>query len=246
MPGSTITPLGRSAVPWLYGLSVLLVIVSPLVFLGVWVADGSLEGFGTALLVAVADLVAAALAAIVATVMAAQRGVRRVRTVVLGHPDGRSGRLSEHRAARWALARDRFAALQRDYAAFESDPRAVAARPALVDVSVPTTEAFVEALADAQVLATPTEPGEPHRGEFVAAVDRAVAAWDAACRHADAVAAPAPVPPSAVPPRAVPPRPAETRPPRAVPPADEYAAVADAVKQAAARGMRDLRGRLRA
>ncbi|GAA4846769.1 hypothetical protein GCM10023201_43100 [Actinomycetospora corticicola] len=245
MPGSTITPMRRSAVPWLYGLSVLLAVVSPLVFLGVWVADGTLEGVGAALLAAVADLVAAALAAIVATVLAAQRGVRRVRTVVLGHPDGRSGRLGEHRAARWALARDRFAALQRDYAAFESDPRAVAARPALVDVSVPTTEAFVEALADAQVLATPTEPGDPRREEFVAAVDRAVAAWDEARRYADAVA------PRMSAPGSTPPHPAETRPPSALPPrhgtpVDEYAAVADAVKQAAARGMRDLRGRLRA
>ncbi|WP_018334860.1 hypothetical protein [Actinomycetospora chiangmaiensis] len=226
----------RSAVPWLYGLSVLLVIVSPLVFLGAWVADGTIEGFGAALLAAVADLVAAALAAFVATVLAAQRGVRRVRTVVLGHPDGRSGRLAEYRAARWALARDRFAALQRDYAAFESDPRAVAARPALVDVSVPATEAFVEALADAQMLATPTEPGDPHREQFVAAVDRAVAAWDAARRHADALAGSMPGPPRA----------AATRPPRAVPPPDEYAAVAEAVRRAAARGMRDLQGRLRA
>ncbi|MCD2190276.1 hypothetical protein [Actinomycetospora soli] len=237
MPGRSTTPMRRSAVPWLYGIAVLLTVISPLVFLGVWVADGTLEGVGTALLAAVADLVAAALAAIVATVLAAQRGVRRVRTVVLGHPDGRSGRLSEHRAARWALARDRFAALQRDYAAFESDPRAVAARPALVDVSVPATEAFVEALADAQVLATPTEPGDPRREEFVAAVDRAVAAWDEARRHADALAAErAPVPP----------RPLETRAPGPAAPADEYAAVADAVKQAAARGMRDLKSRLRA
>lgn len=239
MPDRSTTPMRRSAVPWLYGIAVLLTVISPLVFLGAWVADGTLEGFGAALLAAVADLVAAAIAAIVATVLAAQRGVRRVRSVVLGHPDGRSGRLSEHRAARWALARDRFAALQRDYAAFESDPRAVAARPALVDVSVPATGAFVEALGDAQVLATPTEPGDPHRTDFVAAVDHAVAASDEARRVADVLAA-------RQAPQAVPPRPAETRPPEPAAPADEYAAVAEAVKQAAARGMRDLRSRMRA
>ena len=52
----------RSPVPWLYGLAVLLVLISPLVFLGVWVGEGTLEGIADALLVAVADLVAAAVA----------------------------------------------------------------------------------------------------------------------------------------------------------------------------------------
>ncbi|MFC5061471.1 hypothetical protein [Actinomycetospora atypica] len=232
MAGSTSR---HSPVPWLYALAILLTVVSPLVFLGAWVADGTLEGLGVALLAAVADLVAAAVAAVVATVLAAQRGVRRVRTVVLGHPDGREGRLDEHRHARWVLARDRFAALQRDYAAFESDPRAVAARPALVDVTVTTTARFVEALADAHYLATPTEPGGPRREEFVAAVDRAVTAWDDARRTADALAR-----------GAARPAPAETQAPP-LPPArdrDEYAAVADAVRQAAARGMRDLRAKV--
>lgn len=235
MAGSTSR---RSPVPWLYALATLLVIISPLVLLGVWVADGTLEGLGVALLAAVADLVAAAVAAVVATVLAAQRGVRKVRTVVLGHPDGREGRLDEHRSARWVLARDRFAALQRDYAAFESHPRAVAARPALVDVSVTTTARFVEALADAHYLATPAEPGGPRREEFVAAVDRAVTAWDDARRTADALAGDRPWP-----------RLDETQAPPAQParPArdgDEYAAVADAVRQAAARGMRDLRAKV--
>ena len=67
-------------------------------------------------------------AAVVAAVLALQRGVVRVRTAVIGHPDGRAGRLAEHEAARWRLAGDRFAALQREYAAFEADPGAVAAR----------------------------------------------------------------------------------------------------------------------
>ncbi|MEJ2868568.1 hypothetical protein WCD74_12410 [Actinomycetospora sp. OC33-EN08] len=238
MAGSS-SPLRRSAVPWLYALAVLLTVISPLVFLAVWVGDGTIEGLGPAVVATVADLVAAAFAAVVATVLAAQRGVRRVRSVVLGHPDGRSGRLHEHRSARWSLARDRFAALQRDYAAFESDRSAVAARPALVDVSVPATARFVEALGDAQVLATPTEPGSPRREEFTAAVDTAVAAWDEARRVADELAGQHPHP-------AVGPAPGPTRPPRAAAPVDEYAAVADAVKQAAARGMRDLRGRLKA
>ena len=233
------TPLRRTAVPWLYGLAVLLVVLSPVVFLGVWVADGTMDGLGSALLAAVADLVAALIAAVAATVLVARRGVRRVRSVVVGHPGGRAGRLAAHGSARWTLARDRFAVLQREYARVESDPREVAARPALVDVSVPATGRFVEALADAQELVTQTEPAEPrHRERFAAAVDRAVAAWDEACRTAEALGTergPAPV---AEPTGAPGTGPAAGR--------DEYAAMADAVRQAAARGMRDLRDRMRA
>ncbi|MCD2197095.1 hypothetical protein LQ327_27360 [Actinomycetospora endophytica] len=235
------TPLRRTAVPWLYGLAVLLTVLSPVVFLGVWVAEGTMDGLGAALLAAVVDLVAAVIAAGVATVMVTRRGVRRVRSVVVGHPDGRAGRLAAHGSARWTLARDRFAALQREYAGVESDPREVAARPALVDVSVPATGRFVEALAVAQGLATPTEPADPHhREQFTAAVDRAVATWDEARRNAEALAPqPAPEPAPTLAPGASPAgQPGADR--------DEYAAVADAVRQAAARGMRDLRDRMRA
>ncbi|HEY2222390.1 hypothetical protein [Actinomycetospora sp.] len=236
MTGGT-TPLRRTAVPWLYGLAVLLAVLSPVVFLGVWVADGTVEGLGAALLAAAVDLVAAVIAAAVATVIVTRRGVRRVRSVVVGHPDGRAGRLSAYGSARWTLARDRFAALQREYAGVESDPREVAARPALVDVSVPATGRFVEALADAQDLATATEPADPrHREQFASAVDRAVAAWDEARRSAEALAPP-PAPDPVPAPTVAPGEPAQER--------DEYAAVADAVRQAAARGMRDLRGRMR-
>jgi hypothetical protein len=259
MAGGT-TPLRRTAVPWLYGLAVLLAVLSPVLFLGVWVADGTVEGLGAALLAAVADLVAAAIAAAVATVILARHGVRRVRTVVLGHPDGREGRLSAYGSARWMLARDRFAALQREYTSVESDPREVAARPALVDVSVPSTGRFVEALADAQDLATATEPADPRRREeFVVAVDRAVAAWAEACRTAEALAEARarsfaePRVESVVEPRSAPVvtpaptlAPGASRPSRAGVDRDEYAAVADAVRQAAARGVRDLRDRMRA
>lgn len=242
MTGGT-TPLRRTAVPWLYGLAVALAVLSPVVFLGVWVADGTIGGLGAALLAAVADLVAAVIAAAVATVVVARRGVRRVRSVVVGHPDGRAGRLSAHGSARWSIARDRFAAVAREYAAVESDPREVAARPALVDVSVPSTGRFVEAFASAHDLATDVEPADPrHRERFSAAVDRVVAAWDEARRTAEALAPqpdPTPAPTLA---------PGATLAPGGPPAAerDEYAAVADAVRQAAARGVRDLRGRMRA
>ncbi len=232
----------RSVAPWLFGLAALLAILSPLVFLGVWVAEGTAEGIVAALLATVLDLVAAAIAAVVATVLALQRGVVRVRTAVLGHPDGRAGRLAEHDAARWRLARDRFAALQREYAAFEADPRAVAARPALTDVTVPATARFVQALADAEYLRTDDEPTGPRRVEFANAVERAVDAWESACSVADGLArAHRDVDPPAPPTRAVdPPRGPTTATGRG-----EYADAAEAVRRAAVRGAKDLRERLR-
>ena len=248
----------RSAAPWLFGVAVLLAVLSPLVFLAVWVGVGDLQGLGVALLAAVADLVAAAIAAITATILAVRRGVTRVRTVVHGHPQGRVGRMAEHEAARWRLARQRFATLQAEYAAFEADRFAVAARPALADVTVPATARFVQALGDAEFLATDEEPAGPRRAEFSAAVDRAVEAWENAQRVAEGLAqarragaAPAhetravdPAPPR-VHHTAVPGAPATGERP-AVASGSEYTHAADAVRRAAARGARDLRDRLRA
>ena len=235
----------RSAAPWLFGVAVLLALLSPVVFLAVWVGAGDIEGLGAALLAAVADLVAAAVAAIVATVLALRRGITRVRTVVHGHPQGRMGRLDEHDAARWHLAKKRFAQLQAEYASFEADRTAVAARPALADVTVPATARFVQALSDAEFLATDTEPGGPRRAEFAAAVDRAAAAWQDAQRVAEGLAQArregyrgdaAPHETRAV----------DPAPPRVAPPGSEYTQAAEAVRRAAARGARDLRDRLRA
>lgn len=247
MTGGT-TRLRRTAVPWLYGLAVLLTVLSPVVLLGVWVGDGTMDGLGAAVLAAVADLAAAVIAALTATVILARRGVRRVRSVVTGHPDGRAGRLAADGSARWLLAHDRFAAVAREYASVESDPRQVAARPALVDVSVPATARFVETLAETQELLTPTEPADPqHRERFVAAAGRAVAAWDEARRSADALATgpgPEPVPGPTVAPAAAAGTSTGAAPPSTA--RDEYAAVADAVRRAASRGVRDLRDRRRA
>lgn len=242
----------RSAAPWLFGLAVLLGLLSPVIFLAVWVAAGDVEGFGVALLAAVADLIAAAIAAVVATVLAIRRGVTRVRTVVHGHPQGRVGRMAEHEAARWHLARRRFADLQAEYAAFEADRFAVAARPALADVTVPATARFVQALGDAEFLATDAEPAGPRRAQFSAAVDRAVEAWESAQRVAEGLAqarreaaGTAPSTPPAHETRAV-----DPAPPRSVgagaPPGSEYTQAAEAVRRAAARGAKDLRDRLRA
>ncbi|HWN26622.1 MAG TPA: hypothetical protein VNP37_06615 [Actinomycetospora sp.] len=240
----------RSAAPWLFGLAVLLGLLSPVIFLAVWVAAGDVEGFGVALLAAVADLIAAAIAAVVATVIAIRRGVTRVRTVVHGHPQGRAGRMAEHESARWHMARRRFADLQAEYAAFEADRYAVAARPALADVTVPATARFVQALGDAEFLATDTEPAGPRRAQFSAAVDRAVEAWESAQRVAEGLAQARREAAGTTAPPVHETRAVDPAPPRGVgagaPPGSEYTQAAEAVRRAAARGAKDLRDRLRA
>jgi hypothetical protein len=83
-------------------------------------------------------------------------------------------------APAWAGARDRFARLRQEYAAFECDPMRVLRLPALADVAVPSTARFVDAFAEAQGLATDTRPGDGHAGLFVAAVEHAERTWRAA------------------------------------------------------------------
>ena len=80
----------------------------------------------------------------------------------------------------WSRARERFAALRGEYAAYECDPIAVLRKPALSDVSVPSTGRFVEAFAEAQALETDAFPPAGHAEAFVAAVERAERAWRAA------------------------------------------------------------------
>ena len=63
----------------------------------------------------------------------------------------------------WAHARQRFAALRGEYAAYECDPMAVLRLPALSDVTVPSTGRFVEAFAEAQALETDAFPPESAR-----------------------------------------------------------------------------------
>ncbi|MBL8927975.1 MAG: hypothetical protein JNM77_17365, partial [Pseudonocardia sp.] len=82
--------------------------------------------------------------------------------------------------AAWAHARQRFAALRGEYAAYECDPMAVLRLPALSDVTVPSTGRFVEAFAEAQALETEVFPPESHATVFVLAVERAERAWRAA------------------------------------------------------------------
>jgi hypothetical protein len=179
----------RSAAPWLFGLSLLLVLLSPIVFFGVLSTADSDGDVLTAIVATLADLAAAVFAAVVATVLAMRRGLTRVRTAVTGHPQGRAGLVAEQHAARWLRARDRFDALCVEYAAFETDPGALARRPALTEVSQPATAEFFDAFHDARVLRHEAEHAEWRRGEFVAAVDRVEAAWQEAQRVADELAA---------------------------------------------------------
>jgi hypothetical protein len=85
-----------------------------------------------------------------------------------------------HAAPDAAAARERFRALQADYTAFECDPVQVLRLPALTDVSVPSTARFVDAFAEAQALYTDSPMPGSHAAAFVAAVDEATRAWDAA------------------------------------------------------------------
>jgi len=82
--------------------------------------------------------------------------------------------------ADWRAARQRFAALRAEYAAYECDPLAVLQRPALADVTVPATARFVDAFAEAQALDTDELPPAKHMDSYRWAVDRACRAWQAA------------------------------------------------------------------
>jgi hypothetical protein len=52
--------------------------------------------------------------------------------------------------------------------------------PALSDVSVPSTARFVDAFAEAQALYTDSPASDAHTAAFIAAVDEATRAWEAA------------------------------------------------------------------
>lgn len=87
----------------------------------------------------------------------------------------------------WGRSRQRFDALRTAYAAYECDPMAVLRLPALADVTVPSTGRFVDAFAEAQALDTDACPGGTHGPLFVAAVDRAERAWQAAREAAERI-----------------------------------------------------------
>ncbi|HEX8519529.1 MAG TPA: hypothetical protein VF667_08050 [Pseudonocardia sp.] len=87
----------------------------------------------------------------------------------------------------WDAAVARHAETARAYAAFECDPAAVLARPALADVTEPATARFVDAFAEATALATEAYPGPEAGSRFAAAAERAANAWRAAVDAADRV-----------------------------------------------------------
>jgi hypothetical protein len=87
----------------------------------------------------------------------------------------------------WQQAKSRFSTLRAEYAAYECDPLAVLRLPALADVTVPSTARFVEAFAEAQALDVDGPAPPSHRAQFVAAVDRAWHAWQAAREAAERI-----------------------------------------------------------
>jgi hypothetical protein len=87
----------------------------------------------------------------------------------------------------WPTAKNHFARLSSEYAAYECDALAVLRLPALADVTIPSTARFVEAFAEAQALDTDAPPPPAHRDKYVAAVERAWRAWLAAREAAERI-----------------------------------------------------------
>jgi hypothetical protein len=87
----------------------------------------------------------------------------------------------------WRAARERFTAVQAEYALVECDPLEVLRRPALTDTSVPSTARFIDAFAAAQALLTDDHPGRRTGEAFVEAADSAERAWRAAVDAAERI-----------------------------------------------------------
>lgn len=113
-----------------------------------------------------------------------RRSARRRRAQASG-PDAAAPRRSA--AESWTAAKADFDRLRAEYAAHECDPMQVLRRPALSDVSVPSTARFVDAFAEAQAMDTDTHPGEPYDAAYTVAVAKAQRAWRAAQDAADRI-----------------------------------------------------------
>jgi hypothetical protein len=140
------------------------------------------------------DIAAVLLIAIAASVMpiliaggAVMAATRRHRAAVRGGTAPGRPTVRPRPEDAWKRARDRFHALRAEYASFECDPMAVLRLPALSDVSVPSTGRFIDAFAEAQALETDAFPPAEHASAFVAAVDRAERAWQAAREAAERI-----------------------------------------------------------
>lgn len=156
--------------------------VLPIVF-GAFVGLVILGGILTWVLVRLVPFLLLALVA-VGVFKLARRSARRRRAVDHG-PAVAAPRRSG--AESWAIAKADFDRLRVEYSAHECDPMQVLRRPALSDVSVPSTARFVDAFAEAQSLDTDTHPGAPYDTTFTVAVAKARRAWQAACDAADRI-----------------------------------------------------------
>lgn len=164
-------------------------VVLPVLFVAVGVVGVTLLMSALAMLFTLA-LVAGTIAVPVLIVRSVRRSVRGNRGQQLarsGWPPGPAPMLAA--PDQWRQAKSRFAVLRTEYAAYECDALAVLRLPALADVTVPSTARFVEAFAEAQALDTdgPTPPPVPHRDRFVAVVDQACRAWQAAREAAERI-----------------------------------------------------------
>ncbi|MBW0105085.1 hypothetical protein [Pseudonocardia sp. KRD291] len=115
-----------------------------------------------------------------------RRSFRRSRAVDTG-PGTASAPSPEVPLQAWRRAKADFDRLRVEYSAHECDPMQVLRRPALSDVSVPSTARFVDAFAEAQSLDTDNHPGAPYDAAFTVAVAKASRAWQAALDAADRI-----------------------------------------------------------
>jgi hypothetical protein len=138
----------------------------------------SLVLFGLAVMAGSTPLLVAGLIVSIAVHRTRRQHALRHRTVAA--PAMRRSRPAPRPDLAWRQARTRFQALRSEYAAFECDAMEVLRLPALADVSVPSTARFVDAFAEAQALDTDEFPPTTHAAQFVAAVDKAERAWQAA------------------------------------------------------------------
>ncbi len=136
----------------------------------------------------VTALVAAPVLLTVGAVRAVSHRSRKRRQALAGaHQRGGPALAAGHAVDPWPHARSRFATLRSEYAAYECDALAVLRMPALADVSVPSTARFVEAFAEAQALDADGPVPTAHRDRYVAAVDTAWRAWQAAREAAERI-----------------------------------------------------------
>ncbi|MEQ3554788.1 hypothetical protein WIS52_30360 [Pseudonocardia nematodicida] len=156
------------------------------------IVSGAVVLVGSAVGMAVAFVVAQVMLLLVVGLLAfGIHNALRAATSPAADTDTESDHALRYRRERaeeaWRRARSDFAQVRAAYAAHEIDPSEVLRRPALSDVSVPSTARFVDAFAAAQALDTDDFPGEHTATSYVRAAEQARRSWEAATEAADRI-----------------------------------------------------------